>query len=60
MNAFRETDGITTKDLVRGTGLGGGIGSILYTKSGGSIDDVFLYNGVGSTELTTRLATRLL
>lgn len=43
-----------TKQLLRGTGLGGGIGSILYSEGTTAQDrEYFLYNVIGSTVVTT-------
>ncbi|MCF6174222.1 MAG: RHS repeat-associated core domain-containing protein [Victivallaceae bacterium] len=43
-----------TKVLVRGTGMGGGIGSVLYTEdSTGSNRSFFCYNAIGSTVALT-------
>jgi len=42
-----------TRQLIRGTGLGGGIGSILYTEGISSLDrEYFLYNVIGSVVVT--------
>jgi RHS repeat-associated protein len=42
--------GSLTKQLVRGTGMGGGIGSVLYTEDGSAQNqEFFVYNAIGST-----------
>ena len=44
-----DSAGSLTKTLVRGTGMGGGIGSVLYTEdSSGNNRSFFIYNAIGS------------
>jgi RHS repeat-associated protein len=52
----QELDGTRTltKQLVRGTGMGGGIGSVLYNEDvAGSNPEYFVYNAIGSTVALT-------
>ena len=66
----RSATGSLTKQLIRGSGMGGGIGSVLYTDSSvdGADDEdgesesrrFFIYNAIGSTVALTNTASAVM
>jgi hypothetical protein len=57
--SFQEIDaGVTTVEFVRGSGMGGGIGSILYSdrSTSGGVVEYFHYSAVGHTVATSNAA----
>jgi len=45
----RDAAGSLTKQFIRGTSLGGGIGGILYNEDASEVREFFAYNAIGST-----------
>ncbi len=48
----RDDAGLLTKQFVRGTSLGGGIGGVLYNEDASAVREYFVYNAIGSTVAT--------
>jgi hypothetical protein len=45
----RNDAGSLTKQFIRGTSLGGGIGGVLYNEDASAVREYFVYNAIGST-----------